>query len=309
MANSIRPLLQVARKNTLNTTKWMIGCLYLLLGAPGYKSKIIAFVFHEVSDTPRAHARLTNTYSTKKNFLKQMSLLSATFTFIDPLADSLWANKAGCLITFDDGYKGGLEAAKELEVLGIASIHLVNLETIYGQINSSALLHFLRVNSAKEITWSDSRPKVMEEVMLGLSKTELRNLEGFSGPYMNPKELRELNALTHATIGDHFLNHWYANSLTKNEIIDNLSRNAQNFNEGYEMQPYFAAPHGQLDIEKIELISSQGYEVIFSGSSWMKLGKTNVVPRIDMNNSIRSKASLFGAIAILIIRSKKKLKN
>ena len=112
MANSIRPLLQVARKNTLNTTKWMIGCLYLLLGAPGYKSKIIAFVFHEVSDTPRAHARLTNTYSTKKNFLKQMSLLSTTFTFIDPLADSLWANKAGCLITFDDGYKGGLEAAK-----------------------------------------------------------------------------------------------------------------------------------------------------------------------------------------------------
>ena len=309
MANSIRPLLQVARKNTLNTTKWMIGCLYLLLGAPGYKSKIIAFVFHEVSDTPRANARLTNTYSTKKNFLKQMSLLSTTFTFIDPLADSLWANKAGCLITFDDGYKGGLEAAKELEVLGIASIHLVNLETIYGQINSSALLHFLRVNSAKEITWSDSRPKVMEEVMLGLSKTELRNLEGFSGPYMNPKELRELNALTHATIGDHFLNHWYANSLTKNEIIENLSRNAQNFNEGYEMQPYFAAPHGQLDIEKIELISSQGYEVIFSGSSWMKLGKTNVVPRIDMNNSIRSKASLFGAIAILIIRSKKKLKN
>ena len=75
------------------------------------------------------------------------------------------------------------------------------------------------------------------------------------------------------------------------------------------MKPYFAAPHGQLDIEKMELISNQGYEVIFSGSSWLKLGNTSIVPRIDMNNSIRSKASLFGAIAILIIRSKQKPKN
>jgi hypothetical protein len=75
------------------------------------------------------------------------------------------------------------------------------------------------------------------------------------------------------------------------------------------VRPYFAAPHGQLDIERMELISDQGYKVIFSGSSWFKLGNTTIVPRIDMNNSIRSKASLFGAIAILIIRSKRKPKN
>ena len=309
MGNSIRPLIQAVRKKFLNTAKWIIGCLYLLVGSPGYKSKIIAFVFHEVSDMPRAHARLTNTYSTKKNFLKQISLLSATFTLINPQTDPLWTNKAGCLITFDDGYKGGLEAAKALEVLGVASIHLVNLETIYGKFNSSALLHFLSVKSAKETIWSDSRPKVMAELLPILSKTELGELSEFSGPYINLKELQELDSLTHAVVGDHFLNHWYANSLTKSEIIENLSRSAQNFSEGHKMKPYFAAPHGQLDIERMELIGNQGYEVIFSGSSWLKLGNTSIVPRIDMNNSIRSKASLFGAIAILIIRSKRTPKN
>lgn len=309
MGNSMRPVIQVVRKKFRITAKWIIGCLYLLVGSPGYKSKIIAFVFHEVSDIPRAHARLTNTYSTKKNFLKQISLLSATFTLIDSQTDPLWTDKAGGLITFDDGYKGGLAAAKVLEVLGVASIHLVNLETIYGKINSSALLHFLSVDSAKETIWSDSRPKVMTKLLPELSKTRLDELSEFSGPYMNSKELQELDSLTHTVLGDHFLNHWHANSLTKSEIIENLSRDAQNFSESRKMKPYFAAPHGQLDIERMELISNQGYEVIFSGSSWLKLSNTSIVPRIDMNNSIRSKASLFGAIAILIIRSKRKPKN
>jgi len=309
MVESRKPLLQAAKRNIFNIAKWIIGLLYLLLGAPGSKSKIIAFVFHEVTDTPRAHARLTSTYSSNRNFLKQVALLSANFDFINPLGNPQWVEKTGCIITFDDGYKGALEAAKTLQALGIASIHLVNLETIYGQVNSSALLHFLSIKSAKETIWSDSKPSVMKELIPKLSKTELKELVEFSGPYMNPVELEELNSLNHVALGDHFLNHWYANSLTKSEIIANLSRNAQNFREGHKMKPYFAAPHGQLDIERTELISNQGYEVIFSGSSWLKLGNTTIVPRIDMNNSIRSKASLFGAIAILIIRSKRKPKN
>ena len=309
MDNKVKLSSRRVRRYIINLGKWIIGCLYLLLGAPGYKSRIIAFVFHEVGDTPRGHARLTNTYSTNKNFLKQISLLSTNFKFINPERDPQWVNKTGCLITFDDGYKGALEAAKTLEARGIASIHFMNLDTIYGQVNSSVLLHFISINSAKKTVWSDSTPAVIEKALSHFSKTELKDLMEFSGPYMNPVELQELHSLDLAAIGDHFLNHWYANSLTKSEIIENLSSNVQNFNEKYEMKPYFAAPHGQLDKERMELIGNQGYEAIFSGSSWMKLGSTTVIPRIDMNNSIRSKASLFGAVAILIIRSKLKAKN
>ena len=58
----------------------------------------------------------------------------------------------------------------------------------------------------------------------------------------------------------------------------------------------------------IELISKQGYDVFFSGTSWMKIANSCVIPRIDMNNSISSKAGLFGAIAILVLRNKRQSK-
>ena len=77
----------------------------------------------------------------------------------------------------------------------------------------------------------------------------------------------------------------------------------------HEIHPYFAAPHGVLNLNKMELVSSQGYEVIFAGTSWRKIGNTTVLPRLDLNNSIDSKSSLFGAIAILILKSKIKTKN
>lgn len=300
---------RILRRTILNLAKWIIGSTYLLIGAPGYKSKLIAFVFHEVGDTPRGHARLTNTYSSNKNFMKQIALLTASFKLVDPLEDPLWINKSGCLITFDDGYSGALEAAKTLEVLGIASVHLLNLETIFGQFNSSAVIHFRNIQLAKETKWSESNPKVVKDVLSKLSNAELKSLADFSGPYMNQEELKELISLNRVSFGDHFLNHWYGNSLTQEEIKENLYINATDFHEIHKMKPYFASPHGQMDDEKIRLIIEQGYELIFSGSSWRKIGDIPIVPRIDMNNSIRSKASLFGAIAILILRSKLKAKN
>lgn len=300
---------QIIRRKTLNFAKWIIGCAYLCIGAPGYKSKIVSFVFHEVSDTPRGHARLTNTYSSNKNFMKQIALLTGNFKIIDPLEDPVWINKSGCLITFDDGYKGALEAAKTLEDLGIASVHLLNLETIFGQFNSSALIQFIDIQLGMETKWSESQPKVMKKLLSKLTNVELESLGKFSGPYMNQEELKELISLTRVSIGDHFLNHWYGNSLTDEEIKENLYINATKFHEIDKMRPYFASPHGQMDDEKIRLIIEQGYEVIFSGSSWRKIGAVPIVPRIDMNNSIRSKASLFGAIAILILRSNLKAKS
>lgn len=300
---------QILRRKILHFVKWIIGCAYLLIGAPGYKSKIVAFVFHEVSDNPREHARLTNTYSSNDNFMKQIALLTGNFNIINPLEDPLWVNKSGCLITFDDGYKGALEAAKTLEDLGIASTHLLNLETIYGQFNSSALIQFRDIRLEKVTKWSESQPKVMKELLSKLSNDELKSLSDFSGPYMNEEELNELISLTQVSLGDHFLNHWYGNSLTHDEIKENLYKNATKFHDIHKMRPYFASPHGQMDDEKIRLIIEQGYELIFSGQSWRKIGNIPIVPRIDMNNSIRSKASLFGAIAILILKSKIKAKN
>ena len=308
MASFKNPLTLLFKRKTLNAVKWLIGSVYLILGAPGSRSQIITFVFHEIGNAPRQHARLTNTYCTNENFAKQIDLLTKNFKFIDPRKDPNWVNLPGCLLTFDDGYAGALEAAKALEVLKIPSIHFVNLETIYGQFNSSALFHFEKMKSGGDFTWHKSTPLIMEETLLHLSPSDREELYEFSGPYMNPNQLSELNSLEYATLGDHFLNHWHAESLTDNETLENLSRNAKGFIEVHQIQPFFAAPHGSICNSKIELISKQGYDVIFSGTSWIKIANSYVIPRIDVNNSISSRASLFGAIAILIMRSKRKPK-
>ena len=309
MGSEVRPFSQSVRRYLLRSVKRMIGWLYLLIGAPGYRSKLIAFVVHEVADQPRGHAFYTNTYSTKENFLNQISLISSNFQFLDPISDPLWASKAGCLITFDDGYTGSLDAAKILGALGITSIHLLNLETISGEVNSSALLHFTNTSSGKITNWRHSTPKNSKDILANLSESNLNAVQNFSGPYLNSAELDELKSLDHVILGDHFLNHWYVNSLTDKEVINNLSRNSQNLRELHEIHPYFAAPHGVLNLNKMELVSSQGYEVIFAGTSWRKIGNTTVLPRLDLNNSIDSKSSLFGAIAILILKSKIKTKS
>jgi len=305
MGSTIKFSAKTSRRSFIGLIKAIIGFLYLLIGAPGHKSKLIAFVIHEVTDEPREHARLTNTYSTKKIFLKQISLLSSYFKFINPLENSSWVNQKGCLVTFDDGYKGGLEAAKILEGLKITSIHHVNLNTIQGQINSSALLHFVNHASGHETNWCDSTPKNLEKLLTKLSDSELQKVSEFSGPYMKLSELQELISLKHAIVGDHLLNHWYTNSLTDTEVLENLSRTSNSSQLKSIIMPYFAAPHGDLDSQKMELISKQGYEVLFSGSSWTRAGKATIIPRIDLNNSINSKYRLFGAIAILLVKSKK----
>ena len=292
------------KRNLLSVIKWLIGCIYLAIGAPGHRSELIAFVFHEVCDNPREHPRLTRTYSTNKVFSKQISLLSTNFRLINPLADPQWLKKEGCLITFDDGYKGSLAAARKLDAMGISSIHFLNLDTIYGQINSSALLHFISLQSGKDIKWPDSNPTRFKALLSGLSNSQLDELDLFSGPYMDPNELAELISLRRTLIGDHLLNHWHANSLTQNEFIQNLSKLSKNFSEIPKMKYYLAAPHGQMDFERVKLASDRNYEVIFSGFLRARCGNAQIIPRIDMNNSINSKPSLFGAIAISLIRGK-----
>ena len=309
MAKKRVSAVQSFRKYFLNFVKWAIGCLYLAIGAPGCKSRIIAFVVHEVGDNPRDHARLTSTYSTKKNFLKQITLLSDHFDFIDPSKDPLWTKKTGCLITFDDGYRGSLDAALVLETKKISSIHLVNLETINGKMNSSALLHFSCVEFGTELDWQSSTPKNFEMLSARLTESELTKAFDFSGPYLDPAEFKVLTSLTHTVVGDHFLNHWYGKSLSNEEVIQNLSFNAQGSTSTQEIRPYFAAPHGELDNLRMRKITAQGYEVIFAGSSWAKIGNTYVIPRIDLNNSIKSKFSLFGAIAILLLKSRIKTRS
>jgi len=309
MDNHVPTVRQAWRVRIIGWLKWIIGVGYLCIGAPGYKSKLVAVVFHEVNDEPSTHARLTNTYSTKRNYLKQISLLQSIFNIIDVRNISNALETKKCLITFDDGYKGSLEAARILDLLRIPSIHFLNLETIHGHSNSSALLHFKSVNSASPVDWSNSTPSNYKRTVEGFSGFETDKLTRFAGPYLSTNELKELKSFKTVTFGDHFLNHWYANSLSNEEVIANLARNAPQYSESQWVESFFAAPHGEISSEKIEIIANEGYKLAFSGRLWTSIGNLQVLPRIDMNNSINSKATLFGSIAIMILRNRLKTKD
>jgi hypothetical protein len=303
MDNRFLALKQDVRKRMILSLKWAVGLGYIAIGSPGYRSKLITVVFHEVSDQPSTHAKLTNTYSTTQTYLKQISLLKSVFNFIDLQTQLDPIRTKKCLITFDDGYKGSLEAARILELSGIPSIHFVNLQTIYGDPNSSALLHFNSINSSLSTAWSNSKPNKISKILDEISNIEKEEFVKFAGPYLSPLELKELKTFKNVTFGDHFLNHWFANSLSENEVITNLARNAPQFLESEWIKNFFAAPHGEISKENIELVSSEGYKTIFSGQSWMTVGDAQVLPRIDMNESIKSRVTLFGSIAIMIFRS------
>ena len=65
-----------ARSQWVNFIRFVIGSLFILLGKPLLNRQVTTFVFHEVSDTPRAHARETRAYSDVKTFGKQIDSFS-----------------------------------------------------------------------------------------------------------------------------------------------------------------------------------------------------------------------------------------
>ena len=207
MGDSRINLRQRARRYFIRASKWLVGSIYLLIGAPGYKSKLIAFVFHEIGNSPREHPRLTGTYSSEKTFLKQIEILKNNFRIVDPLELTSEENPYGCLITFDDGYEGSLSAARLLEKDGISSLHFVNLDTIYGTLNSSATVQSLNLGSSENVRWTDSNPKTFENLTSRLTQIQLDELSNFSGPYLTVNQLNELMSMRTTSIGDHFLNH------------------------------------------------------------------------------------------------------
>lgn len=298
---------QTLRHVLIRIAKWVLGCIYICIGAPGYRTRVITFVFHEVSDKPNSHAKLTKTYSTEKTFLKQISILKSNFNIVTARSCLESGGDKMCLITFDDGYKSSLRVAKILDIDGIPSTHFINLETVYGQINSSALLHYKNIDKPISTIWSKSTPSSVKEILEGQSSLEIERAMDFGGPYLNLDELGELKSLQSVVVGDHFLNHWFANSLDEDEVLRNLATNDMSHPEAKWIDTLFAAPHGKMSENKLQIICNAGYKMIFSGSSWRYIGGARVLPRIDMNDSIKSKVTLFGSIALLIFRSKRKI--
>ena len=291
------------RRELVNFTRYLLGSLYMLMGKPLLKRELTTFVFHEISDNPRAHARETRTYSDTKTFERQIEWIQKSFEVQDLRTDETDLSKGGCLVTFDDGYEGVLgNALPILRSNGVPAVCFLNMATIHGEINSSAMAMYAARREGRPVNWADSNPSFYSHVAEKLNEEELNVLRDYQGPYLNEKQLEKLADDPLITIGDHLNNHWLLDVLTSEEINKELAKGSKELQNFRSYMHVFAAPHGVSQSVALECLSSSGFCTVFSGNEIRRIGTLTIYPRIDLNNEIASIQHFFGAILVSKIR-------
>ena len=291
------------RYSLVSTARTFIGFLYLIFGKPFINNGLTTFVFHEISDNPRAHASETKTYSDKKTFEAQINWIIQSFTVESLEANAGVAKKGRCVLSFDDGYLGVINNALPiLEKYRVPAICFINMATIEGGLNPSALAMYLAKRAGRLVDWRDSNPRFFSESLSHMSTQELREVHDYQGPYMTEKELHILSENSLITIGDHLYNHWLLNELSQEELKMELDKNKERLEKYKSYKNYFAAPHGVATGDSIACLIQRQYKFFFAGKAVLNKGNLSILPRIDLNNEIASKQQFYGAIAISKMR-------
>jgi peptidoglycan/xylan/chitin deacetylase (PgdA/CDA1 family) len=293
------------RERSVNRARTFIGFIYVLLGKPFLRRSLTAFVFHEVSDNPNLHARETNTYSDVQLFKKQMGWIKESFSPLNAGNKTEKGSLQGCLVTFDDGYKGVLSNALPiLEDYQVPAVCFVNMATVEGEINSSALAMYMARKDQNCAHWENSNPRYFNESIARLTTSEIDQVREYQGPFINERELELLSLNPLITIGDHLHNHWHMNSLGMDELNVEIAVGQSKLSNFAWDNRFFATPHAVAADPVIQSLAHAGYSIIFSGKIAFTVNdSTRVYPRIDMNVRIRSRYQMFGAIAIAKARN------
>ncbi len=291
------------QRKSVSVSRYAIGSLYILLGKPLLNRHLTTFVFHEVSDTPRAHARETHTYSDVKTFEKQIEWIRKSFEVRNLRTDDVIDDGGGCLLTFDDGYAGLLENALFiLEAKGMPAVCFINMATIRGELNSSALAMHMASREQRPVNWEDSNPRFYAQALEKLIAGDLEVIREYQGPYLDVQQLERISDSPLITIGDHLYNHWLLDALTQEEIGNELEKSSKELRSFKAHRQIFAAPHGRSSPEVLKYLMASGFRLVFSGKEIYCLGAMAVYPRIDLNEDIANVQQFFGAIVISKLR-------
>lgn len=291
------------RRITVNSIRSIVGSVYLLLGKPFLGRHLITFVFHEVSDQPRSHARDTKTFSNIKTFQRQIRWIGESFRVLNLKADASIDQVGDCVLSFDDGYAGVmLNALPLLEDLKMPFIAFINMATINGEVNSSALAMYVAAIEKRPVNWRDSNPHFYVKALETLSAAGRREIDEYQGPYLTRRELESLSRSPLVTIGDHLHNHWFMDELTNSELESELVRSRSELLEYESHVDCFASPHGLASEDALEVLRKHSFQRVFSGNRHQILDGMRIYPRIDLNNEISSERRFFGAIVISILR-------
>jgi peptidoglycan/xylan/chitin deacetylase (PgdA/CDA1 family) len=238
-------------------------------------------------------------------FKKQLGWIKESFSPLNVGNETGTELLQGCLVTFDDGYRGVLlNALPILEDYQVPAVCFVNMATVQGAINSSALAMYMATKDQNYAYWENSNPRYFNESMARLTTSEIDQVREYQGPYINEGELELLSLNPLITIGDHLHNHWYMDTLGMDELNAEIAVGQSKLLNIASDVRLFATPHAVAADPVIQSLAHAGYSIIFSGKSTLTVNdSTRVYPRIDMNVRIRSRYQLFGAIAIAKARN------
>ncbi len=293
------------RTRLVSIARFLLGCFFVVARKPLIEKTVFAFVFHEVSNNPRKHARDTNTYSNVELFRSQVHWIKSEFEVTNLGDEQVRLAPGSAIVSFDDGYLGVLsDALPILEEFNIPAICFLNMETIRGGFNSSAMAMFTAASSGSAPDWSNSNPEYFKLSLEAFDEEEMQDLGAYQGPYLNEDEARTLASSPLITLADHLYKDWLVDEMSSEEIAEEISRNKEPLSNFPSYKDYFATPHAMANSASLQAIGEAGYQEVFSGQIHHVHGIVNVRPRIDMNADIHTKFHFYGAIATYLMRSR-----
>ena len=239
---------------------------------PVSKKYLTVFLFHEVTDTPSKFQLANSNYTSVKNFKRNISWIAKNYKVIDiSHIRDLPTNQAKplAIVTFDDAWKGQLEAAKLIqEKYDFAFTLFTNLGTVNSRIDIAALKSFtkIKVPSFDEFLIVPER----ESSIFG-------EFLDWQGEILTVDEIEGINHLTNSTLANHSLHHFPASELSIDNFTLNVDLNQKKLATYKSSKNYFAFPFGRpkidFDAQHIDLLKKRNYEYIFSAD-----GKLNKLP-------------------------------
>jgi peptidoglycan/xylan/chitin deacetylase (PgdA/CDA1 family) len=185
---------------------------------------------------------------------------------------------------------------------GIPFTCFLNVATVEGGINSSALAMFVAKRESRGVDWSQSNPDFFSKWLAKLQQNEISMLREYQGPYIARDDLPQLDRNPLATFADHLRNHWFMPALTTEKLVTELDGSHNDLRGYSSYRKFLAVPHGVISPDQIGLIMSLGYDAIFANQGWGPDSPIGIYPRVDMNERINTRVKFFGAIFIANMR-------
>ena len=249
------------KKLILNIIKNFLGYAFFLY-LKYFEKKNIAFLFHDITNTPSNYSKENNIFLYKKTFSKIINHIEKNYKIINPktLQNNI-INKNYALITFDDGYKSFIKnAIPILYKKKIPCLIFLNGEVVSkNKENINAIINFF--SKRKDFQIFMKKKNILKPYYLNVNIDIIRDfyklkkfkanqyknkIKYYQGKFLDFYDLKYLDKIPNIYFGNHLYNHWNLISLKEKQIINNFNLN-KNFLKKFDSYVnFFAIPNGKV---------------------------------------------------------------